>query len=196
MKTLLTIYGSPTPPGKLARALDAAEEHATGHPGWRAVRLSPLTPTVWPEDAAEQVAAASGVLVASPVFRASFPATLKLLFDQLPVAAFGTRPVAILTVAAAPEHALAAERHLRDVLAWFGALTAPHPLFLADRLLSGAPLDADVRADLGALVDQVVSLTALPEGTRLGPTPLAARRGPRTGRPPHPHTDSRKEPTT
>lgn len=194
MRTLLTVYGSPTPPGKLARALDVAEAHVAGRPGWRAVRLSPLTPTAWPEDAAEQVAAASGVLVASPVFRASFPATLKQLLDQLPVEAFGSRPVAILTVAAAPEHALGAERHLRDVLAWFGALTAPHPLFLRDRLLAGPELDAEVRADLGALVDQVVSLAVLPEGIRLGPAPLAARRAPRVDRPPHP--DPRKEPTT
>ncbi|MCR1782423.1 NAD(P)H-dependent oxidoreductase [Nocardioides carbamazepini] len=196
MKTLLTVYGSPTPPGKLARALAAAEDHAAGLAGWRASRLSPLTPTAWPEDAAEQVAAASGVVVASPVFRASFPATLKLLFDALGVEAFGTRPVAILTVAAAPEHALGAERHLRDVLAWFGALTAPSPLFLPDRLLAGPDLDAEVRADLAALVDQVVALAGLPRGDRLGPAPLAARRAPRADLSPQSHTEPRKDPTT
>ncbi len=195
MRSLLTVYGSPTPPGKLARALGAVEEHAASLDGWRVDRLSPASPTAWPEDAADRVRSATGLVIASPVFRASFPATLKQLFDQLPVEALRSRPVALLTVAAAPEHALAAERHLRDVLAWFGALTAPNALFLVDRLLAGPELDEQVRADLAALAEQVVALSALPQADRLGPAPLAARRAPGAGVPPRPHPEPRKDPT-
>ncbi len=173
---LLTVYGSPTPPGKLARGMDLAEESLRRYSGWECIRLAPSSPTGWPLDAEALVSEADAVLVASPVFRASFPAVLKQLFEQLPVAALRSTPVGLLTVAAAPQHALGAERHLRDVLSWFGALTAPGSSFFVDRTFAADPVDPEVRAELGELVDQLVVLaTALP-GTDLGPSPLAARR--------------------
>ncbi|WFR73397.1 NAD(P)H-dependent oxidoreductase [Prescottella defluvii] len=128
---LLTVYGSPTPPGKLARALGLIEDDVrTRCPGWAVERLAPeptADPVVarWGADAIERVQAADAVVLASPVFRGSFTGTLKLLVDALPNEALRSKPVGILTVAAAPHHFLSAERHLRDVLAWFGASPPP-----------------------------------------------------------------------
>ncbi|WP_051163418.1 NADPH-dependent FMN reductase [Nocardia brevicatena] len=140
---LLTIYGSPTPPGKLARALSVIEDEVrTSFPGWTVDRLAP-EPTdrsmvaTWGAEAVARVHAADAVVPASPVFRGSFTGTVKILLDALPNEALRSKPVGILTLAAAPHHFLSAERHLRDVLAWFGALTAPNGAFFVDRTFAG-----------------------------------------------------------
>lgn len=178
---LLTIYGSPTPPGKLARALDDLEAGVRDrHSGWEVQRLAPVDRVsfvlaTWPDDAAETVATADAVVIASPVFRAAPPGTLKLLIDTLPVEALRSTPVGLVTVAAAPEHALASERHLRDMLTWFGALQAPNASFFPDSALRSDPLGSEVSDELAELTDQVIALAERIEGVHLGPAPLAAR---------------------
>jgi FMN reductase len=178
---LLTSYGSPTPPGKLSRALDIVADSVRTEPGWTHERLAPgerlsFTTAIWPEDALAAVASADAVVIGSPVFRAAPPGTLKLLIDALSVEALRSKPVALLTVAAAREHALASERHLRDVLAWFGALTAPNSLFLPDVALAQETVDDDTRGALDELARQVLRLAERTHDLDLGPAPLAARR--------------------
>lgn len=178
---LVTVYGSPTPPGKLARALDVLETGVVQrHHAWAVERLEPaerlaFTLATWPGDAVETLSSADAVVIASPVFRGSLPGTLKLLIDTLPVEALRSTPVALLTVAAAPEHALASERHLRDILAWFGALVAPNSSFFRESTLKGEELAPEVTSELAELADQVVALADHTRGLRLGPAPLAAR---------------------
>lgn len=182
---LVTIYGSPTPPGKLARALGLLEDGVRRrHAGWEVDRLSPepaITPVaaLWPEDAVARVSAADAVVIASPVFRGSITGTLKLLIDTLPVEALRSTPTAILTVAAAPEHHLGAERHLRDLLTWFGALTAPNAAFFVDRVFATDQVDPRARAELDELADQVVLLAERLGGAAFGPDPLTVRYGKR-----------------
>ncbi|MEV7005211.1 NAD(P)H-dependent oxidoreductase [Streptosporangium sp. NPDC051022] len=186
---LVTIYGSPTPPGKLARALGLLEAGVRDrHPGWEVERISPAevidpVTATWPADAVDRVAAADAVVIASPVFRGSITGTLKLLLDTLPVEALRSTPTAVLTVAAAPHHCLAAERHLRDILTWFGALTAPNCAFFVDRVFGAEEVPADVLGELAELADEVVVLAERLGGRSFGPAPLAARRG---GPPPAP----------
>ncbi|WP_430334358.1 NADPH-dependent FMN reductase [Rhodococcus sp. ACT016] len=178
---LLTVYGSPTPPGKLTRALGLIEDDVRGrHPGWIVDRLIPeptADPVValWGDDAVDRVCAADAVVLASPVFRGSFTGTLKLLVDALPNEALRNKPVGILTVAAAPHHFLSAERHLRDVLAWFGALTAPNGAFFVDRTFASDDVPADARADLREFVEQVTVLAERLPGHHFGPDPLHVR---------------------
>lgn len=178
---LLTVYGSPTPPGKLARALGLIEDAVRSRcPGWTVDRLSPA-PTadpvvaLWGDDAVERVQAADAVVLASPVFRGSFTGTLKLLVDALPNEALRSKPVGILTVAAAPHHFLSAERHLRDVLAWFGALTAPNGAFFVDRTFASDDVPAETRAELCEFVEQITVLAERLPGHHFGPDPLHVR---------------------
>ncbi|SDQ70069.1 NADPH-dependent FMN reductase [Thermostaphylospora chromogena] len=178
---LVTIYGSPTPPGKLARALELLETGVRErHPGWEVERIAPastITPVVatWRDDVVEKVSGADAVVISSPVFRGSITGTLKLLIDMLPVEALRSKPVAILTVAAAPHHFLSAERHLRDVLSWFGALTAPNSAFFVDRVFAADTVDDEVRHELHELADQVVVLAERLSGRSFGPDPLTVR---------------------
>lgn len=178
---LATIYGSPTPPGKLARALGLIEDGIRErHPGWQAERIGPrdaLAPVVatWDESAVHRISDADAIVVAAPVFRGSIPGTLKLLIDMLPNEALRSKPVGILTVAAAPQHFLSAERHLRDILGWFGALTAPNSAFFVDQVFGGDEVAADALAELREFGDQVVVLAERTSGQAFGPDPLTVR---------------------
>jgi FMN reductase len=177
---LVTVYGSPTPPGKLARALGLVEGIASRCPGWTADRVAPAeqhgwVAATWDEDAVRAVADADAVVLASPVYRGSITGTLKLLIDMLPVEALRSKPVGILTVAAAPHHFLSAERHLRDVLSWFGALGAPNAAFFVDQEFRSDEVSAEVLGELEEFTAQLVTLAERLEGRAFGPDPLTVK---------------------
>jgi FMN reductase len=69
-----------------------------------------------------------------------------------------------------------ADRHLRDILAFFGALPLPTAVYLSARDFSdGVPSDRAV-SELDALLAATAGLTrAVNNAPPLGPTPLAAR---------------------
>lgn len=126
----------------------------------------------------EILTAADGVLFATPVYRGSLTGALKNLLDQLPVDALQSKATSLLAMGARPEHFLGADRHLRDLLAFFGAVVAPVGGYLTSSDFErGAPLPAAERQ----LDEQVRGLVALTRALReapdaLGPPPLAARR--------------------
>ena len=76
------------------------------------------------------MAAADAVVLATPVYRGSLTGVLKNLLDHLPVEALRGTPTAIAAMGASDHHYLGAERHLRDVLAFFGALVTPTAVYL------------------------------------------------------------------
>lgn len=181
MSTLAVVYGSPTPPGKLARALDVIEAHLADTESWTTKRIAPTTGDTWlaaswSEADAEAVADADAVVLSTPVFRGSMSSTIKMLLDLLPVEALRSTPVGVCSVAAAAEHALGAERHVRDVLAWFGALTAPNAAFFVDRTFASENIEAGVVDELGEFVHQLTTMAESLNGFQFGPAPLAARK--------------------
>jgi FMN reductase len=97
------------------------------------------------------------VLLATPVYRGSCTGTLKNLLDHVPVEALRGTPVGIAAMGATPHHHLGAERHLRDVLAFFGAFVAPVAVYLtsADFGAGGAPT-----ASADAVLDRLVGVLA------------------------------------
>lgn len=174
---LVTVYGSPTSPGKLARGLDLIENYVRKqYPSWKTHRLAAermdRVSGVWSEQAVAEIESADAVIVASPVFRGSFPGNLKLLLDMLPNVALRSKPVGIFTIAAAPHHFLSAERHLRDVLAWFGALSAPNSLFTVDAALAEEPTPDDLIDEIESFASQVIQLRDTTRDLSLGPDPL------------------------
>jgi len=125
----------------------------------------------------ERVRSAQAVVIATPVYRASYTGALKNLLDQLPIESLLGKPVGIVAMGATHHHYLGAEWHLRDVLTWFGALVAPSAVYLAAAdFAEGAPT-VNARRDLKALAAAVLKLRALASeaGNYLGPLPLAAR---------------------
>lgn len=188
MSDLVALVGAITPPGRLNRATATAVDHARAQ-GLSAELINLADRTIGyadgrpPADHADDTAAtvqaiqdASAVIFGSPVYRGSLPGVLKNFLDHLPLEALQGKPVGLVVVGATHHHYLGVDRHLRDVLAWYGALVAPTSVYLASADFSeGAPSPA-ATADIQALTDTVLKLRDV-AGADLGPTPLAGRKG-------------------
>ncbi|WP_339165183.1 NADPH-dependent FMN reductase [Siminovitchia sp. FSL W7-1587] len=177
---LVTIYGSPTPPGRLASVLNVAEKYAVG----QSAQVKRTGPSLdesgkfffWQEDSLRLIEEADAILIASPVFRGSIPAILKELLDLLPVQALRSKPVGLYVVGNAAEHYLGVERHITDILTWFGALYVPATCYItAPTLNDGIP--ANVMSQIVQLVDSTLILSKSLGGKILGPPPLAEVHG-------------------
>jgi FMN reductase len=190
MIEILAIVGSATQPGRLRRAvagaaerpgegvhvelLDLAEVRIAAADGRRPDELGDDTLRV-----VTAIGRADAVVLATPVYRGSLTGVLKNLLDHVPVAALQAKPVGIVAMGATDHHFLGAERHLRDVLAFFGALVAPVAVYLTSRdFVDGQP-QAAARGALEDLVGAVATLAGAATTRGVGPPPLAARATPR-----------------
>ena len=187
---LLMLVGAATPPGRLAAAVAAAAEMARTAHADLAVDILNLAETPidicdgrpldaygpTTREAVARIATAGAVLIAAPVYRASFPGVLKNLLDITPVEALQNKPVGIVSMGGSPHHYLAVDTQLRQVLAWFGALLAPTSVHLTGGDFRDGQLASDTaRADLAALTDTLTLLMRRLDPAALGPRPLAAR---------------------
>ena len=185
---LTAIVGSVTPPGRLRRAvsdavaragadarvegelIDLAEKRISFADGRPLDALGDDTASV-----VTSLASADAVVLATPVYRASMTGALKNLLDQVPVAALQGTPTAIVAMGGSDHHYLGAERHLRDVLAFFGAHVLPTAVYLSGRDFAAGEPSERAERQLDALVTSAVALAvALRDTPALGPPPLAA----------------------
>jgi FMN reductase len=185
---LTTVLGSVTAPGRLHRAVTEAVDRLVAERGVEAELVDLAhrriafadgrSPDALGDDTAAVVGAlerADAVVLATPVYRGSLTGALKNLLDHVPVLALRGTPVGIVAMGASDHHYLGAERHLRDVLAFFGAHALPTAVYLTGRdFVDGVPGERAQRA-LDELVVAAVSLAAMLDAAPpLGPTPLAA----------------------
>ena len=187
---LLMLIGAATPPGRLAAAITAAADAVRGLAASVEVDIMNLADT--PIDicdgrpldgygaetrrAVDRIAAAAAVLIAAPVYRASFPGVLKNLLDIAPVGALQGKPVGIVAMGGSAHHYLAVDTQLRQVLGWFGALVAPTAVYLTGADFRDGQLASETaRKELIALVDTLLLLLRRLDPACLGPTPLAAK---------------------
>jgi FMN reductase len=189
---LVAIVGSATPPGRLRRAVAAALDRASAA-GVDVDLIDLAERTIAPADGRPAVeldddtaavvgaiAAADAVLLATPVYRGSLTGVLKNLLDHVPVEALERKPVAIVAMGASPHHYLGAERHLRDVLSFFGADVLPVAGYLTSADFAEGEPTAAAAAELDALVAELRERASRPaddDAVRL--RPLIARRPPR-----------------
>jgi FMN reductase len=188
MTKLVAVLGSVTPPGRLRRAMDEALERGAAYHGFDGTLIDLANvsvgfadgrpPAELGDDVAaivEQISSADAVLFATPVYRGSLTGALKNLFDHMPVEALEAKPAAIATMGASDHHFLGAERHLRDVLAFFGALVAPVAVYLTSADFSDGIPSRSAADRMDMLVAGLLDLArATATVTRLGPRPLAA----------------------
>jgi len=190
-RSLVIVIGSATRPGRLHRAIEEAQARATTrHPGitTRVIDLATVR-IAWADgrpadtlgddtaDVLAAIAAADAVVLATPVYRGSLTGVLKNLIDHLPVEALRDTPTGIAAMGASDHHYLGVERHLRDILAFFGAVVAPTAVYLTSAdFTDGAP-GPRAGEQLDALIDTVLALSAaLADVGPLGPPPLTAPR--------------------
>jgi len=187
---LLMLVGAATPPGRLAAAVRCAAETAVTLAEDIAVETLNLADApveicdgraleAYDEitrQAVGAIAEAGAVLIAAPVYRASYPGVLKNLLDIAPVEALQNKPVGILAMGGSPHHYLAVDTQLRAVLGWFGALVAPTSVYITGGDFKDGQLASEsARADLTALTDTLVLLSRQLDPAALGPKPLAAK---------------------
>jgi FMN reductase len=187
---LTVVLGSVTPPGRFSGALhtvlDAArvtdpsvQAELLNLAEYRIAFADGRPPQQLGDDTERLVAnvqAADAVLLASPVYRASFTGALKNFLDHLPVSALAGKPCGIVAMGATQHHYLGAESHLRDVLAWFGALVAPTAVYLTSSDFGPEGVSGSARAELETLISTLARLSrVIGAAAPLGPLPLAAR---------------------
>ncbi len=182
---ITTILGSVTPPGRLHRAL--TEALARLDPASAAIELFDLADLelgyadgrspdqLGAGPLTEALAGADAVVLATPVYRGSLTGALKNALDLTPIPALRDTPVGLVAMGGSHHHYLGAERHLRDVLSFFGALVLPTAVYLSSRDFSdGVPGDR-AAGELDALLAAAVTLGVARRGAEpLGPPPLAA----------------------
>jgi FMN reductase len=192
MSGLVAVVGSATPPGRLRRAIAAALDRASAA-GAEVDLIDLAELTIAPADGRpaaeladdtaavlEAIEGADAVLLATPIYRGSLTGVLKNLIDHVPTEALERKPVAIVAMGASPHHYLGAERHLRDILSFFGADVLPVAGYLTSAdFAEGEPTEG-AAAELDALVAELRDRAARPaygDAARL--RPLIARKPPR-----------------
>ena len=104
----------------------------------------------------QRVAKCDLLVVASPVYKASYTGVLKLLLDQLPFEGLAGRIAIPVMVAAAPIHALAIETHFRPLLIELGASCPTRGLVIIESQLD------ELSAIVGKWLDKITpTLTPL-----------------------------------
>lgn len=188
MTRIVAVLGSVTPPGRFSSAIAAAVARANG--AGHEVELLDLAnlcldfadgrPAADHDDDSariiELISNAEAVLLASPVYRGTYTGALKNLLDLMPIEALQGKPAGIVAMGASQHHFLGVDSHLRDVLAWFGALVAPTGVYLTSADFADGTLSDAASAQLDSLVGALASLAGAGL-SGLGPSPFAAGRG-------------------
>ena len=192
MPTLLGIHGSVTRPGRLHQALQLALQSAGDggrsvttsmlHLGDHQVSFADGRPLAeYPDDTkavVQQVMAADMYLIATPIFRASFTASLKNLLDLVPVEGLMGKVCGLVAMGATDHHYLAVDSQLRPVLAWFGAHLVPGAVYLQSRQFQEGQLaDPEAIVAIKTLANAVITMQQVvaENDGMMGPAPLAAR---------------------
>ena len=117
-----------------------------------ALQRDDLEPEV--EDALRAIETADLLIVASPVYRASFTGLFKHLFDFVGQYALVGTPVLLAATGGGERHALILEHQLRPLFGFFQALTLPVGVFASDTDFDGFELTSEV---VKRRIDQAVS---------------------------------------
>ncbi|MFG3208646.1 NADPH-dependent FMN reductase [Streptomyces tendae] len=146
MATVLSVSGSPSASSRTNRLLRHLDDRLTA----RGHQVIPLDVRTVPAEAllgadfghpaitgaAELFARADGVVVATPVYKASYSGVLKALLDLLPRYALTGKTVLPLATGGSAAHVLAIDYALRPVLHSMGAAHVVPGWFTLDRDIS------------------------------------------------------------
>ena len=109
---------------------------------------------------AQTVMEADAVIIGTPIFQASIPATLKNIFDMLPVNAFRDKVISMVVTAGSPKHYLIAEQQLKPILAYMKAQMVQTYVFIEEADFYRKEItNDDVLFRIERLVEDTVVLT-------------------------------------
>jgi len=103
---------------------------------------------------------ADTLIIGAPIFQASIPATLKNIFDLLPINAFLDKVTSILITAGSSKHYLIAEHQLKPILAYMKAQIVQTYVFIEEKDFHRKQIiHDDVLFRIQRLVNDTVELT-------------------------------------
>jgi len=103
---------------------------------------------------------ADAIIIGTPIFQASIPATLKNIFDLLPVNAFRDKVVSMIVTAGSPKHYLIVETQLKPILAYMKAQIVQTYVFIEEKdFLRKEIVNDDVNFRINRLVEDTIALT-------------------------------------
>lgn len=116
----------------------------------------------YPGDTGEvltSIMAADILLLSMPTFQASYPATVKNLFDLLPVNAFRDKVVGVINTAGSARHYLMVETQLMPILHYMKATVVTKYVFIEDRDFGRNEIvNDDIIFRIERLVDDVFTM--------------------------------------
>lgn len=105
------------------------------------------------------IMAADVLVFTMPTFQASYPATVKNLFDLLPVNAFRDKVVGVINTAGSPRHYLMVETQLMPILNYMKATVVNKYVFIEERDFSRNEIVSDdIIFRIERLVDDVFTM--------------------------------------
>lgn len=108
----------------------------------------------------ETIMGADAIIIGSPIFQASIPATLKNIFDLLPVNAFMDKVVSMYVTAGSAKHYLVIEQQLKPILSYMKAHIVPTYVFMEEEdFLKKEIVNDDILFRIDRLVDDTVRTT-------------------------------------
>lgn len=142
MTILLTLAGSPSTPSRTTALMDYVARYFAPH-GWQidAINVRDLDPKellhaqfdgASVQAAAAQVAAADGIVIATPVYKAAYTGVLKTLLDLLPQNALAGKVVLPFALGASAHHTLVIDYALKPVLAALGGEPILNGVYIID----------------------------------------------------------------
>lgn len=169
---ILSISGSITSPSRTANLVDAIDTEIERQSGLSVekIRLSQDAPALFralrsnglDEEGRRIVSAveeADVLVVASPVYRASYTGALKHLFDLVDYRVLAGKPVLLAATGGTPLHGLMIDHQLRPLFAFFNALTLPTSIYATDAHFSGHSLEsAEIKARIERAVAELLPL--------------------------------------
>ncbi|GEL77679.1 NADPH-dependent FMN reductase [Tenuibacillus multivorans] len=107
----------------------------------------------------QTVMEADALIIGTPIFQASIPATLKNIFDLLPVNAFRNKVVGMLGTAGSPKHYLILENQLKPILGYMKAQIVQSYVFIEEEDFQRKEIiNDDVLFRIDRLVEDTVIL--------------------------------------
>ncbi|ALC87440.1 MULTISPECIES: NADPH-dependent FMN reductase [Bacillaceae] len=109
---------------------------------------------------AKTIMEADAIIIGTPIFQASIPATLKNIFDLLPVNAFRDKVVSMIVTAGSAKHYLIAEQQLKPILSYMKSQIVQTYVFIEERdFIRKEIVNDDVFFRIDRLVEDTVVLT-------------------------------------
>ncbi|AQQ52515.1 NADPH-dependent FMN reductase [Planococcus lenghuensis] len=103
---------------------------------------------------------ADAIIIGTPIFQASIPATLKNIFDLLPVDALRDKVVSMVVTAGSAKHFLIAEQQLKPILGYMKAQIVQTYVFIEEEDFHRKKIiNDDVLFRLERMVEDTVVLT-------------------------------------